>query len=137
MPWKPAPHVTVQDFLAKDRPDHLSRGLDVEGIGKPAGVVGEACAVVVGTAQPDENDGQVAEVSAEDLPGDILQVARVTVKIVGTRMQVPDPRGGLGTLFQCAVEMTRRSKHVEIDGHGIPVNPDLAPGATLWWANGH
>ena len=130
-------HITVQDLLAKNGPDHLSRRLDIEWIGKPTAVVGEACAVVIGTAQPDEDDGQMAEVSAEDLSRDILQVARVTVKIVGTRMQVPNPRGGLGTLFQCAVEMTRRSKHVEIDGHGIPVNTDLALCATLWWANGH
>ena len=38
-------------------------GLHEGGICKPTGIVGEACAVEESAAQPDENDGQMAEMS--------------------------------------------------------------------------
>ena len=47
-------------------------------------------------AQPDEDDGQMAEVSTEDLPRDLLKVTRVAVEIVSIGVEVPNPGGGLG-----------------------------------------
>jgi len=60
-------HIAIENFLAKDRPDHLGTRFDVQGVGQPAGIVGEAGPVIEGAAQPDEDDGQMAEMSAEDL----------------------------------------------------------------------
>jgi len=63
----------------------------VGGIGKPAGVVGETGAVEEGTAQPDKDDGQMAEVGGEDPPRDLLKVTRVSVKVVSVGVKVPNP----------------------------------------------
>ena len=129
--------ITVENFLAKHGPNHLSTGLHVGGVGKPTGVVGEASTVIEGAAQPNEDDGQVAEVSAEDLARDLFQVTGVTVEVMSAGVQVPDPGCGLGTLGQSAIEMPGLSEHIDIDWHRVPVNRDLGLAPTFWWADGH
>ena len=118
-------------------PHHLSTGLDVGGIGEPAGEVGEAGSMEEGTAQPDEDHGQMAEVSTEDLPRDLLKVARVAVEIVSVGVEVPNPGGGFGTFRESSVEMPGLTE--QFKGRWIVDLFDLAlRGApTLWWADGH
>ncbi len=60
---EPGTHVSIEDFLAENGPHHLRRRLDVQGIGQPTGVVGEARSMEEGATQPDKDDGQMAEVS--------------------------------------------------------------------------
>ena len=43
-----------------------------------------------GTAEPDEDDGQVAEMGGEDPPRDLLKVARVSVEVVSVGVKVPN-----------------------------------------------
>jgi len=52
----------------------------VGGIGEPAGIVGEAGTVEEGTAQPDKDDGQMAEMGGKNPPRDLLKVTRVSIK---------------------------------------------------------
>ena len=117
--------ITVENFLAKYGPNHLSTGLHVGGVGKPTGVVGEASTVIEGAAQPNEDDGQVAEMSAEDLARDLFQVTRVTVEVMSAGVQVPDPGCGLGTLGQRAIEMPGLSEHIEVGWRRVPINLNL------------
>ncbi len=130
-------HIAIEDLLAEHRPHHLSTGLHVGGIGKPAGEVGEASAMEESAAQPDEDHGQVAEVSTEDLPRDLLKVTRVAVEIVSVGVEVPNPGGGFGTFREGTVEMSGLAE--QFKGRWIVDLFDLAlRGApTLWWADGH
>lgn len=130
-------HVAVEDFLAEHRPHHLSTWLHVGGVGEPAGEVGEAGAVEEGTAQPDEDHGQMAEMSTEDLPRDLLKVTRVAVEIVSVGVEVPNPGGGFGTFREGSVEVSGLTEQLE--GRWIVDLLDLSlRGApTLWWADGH
>ena len=107
------------------------------GIGKPAGEVGEASTVEEGAAQPDEDDGQVAEVSGEDPPRDLLQVTRVSVEIVSVGVKVPNPGCGFGTLRESSVEVSGLTEQLE--GCWIVNLLDLALRVTptLRWADGH
>ena len=71
-PFKAAAHITVEDLLAKNGPDYLGAGLDIDGISQPSGVVRELSAVVVHAAQPNEDHRQVAEVRRKDLARDVF-----------------------------------------------------------------
>ncbi len=130
-------HVAVEDLLAEDRPYHLSAWLHMGGIGEPAGEIGEVGAMEKGTAQPDEDHGQVAEVSTKDLPRNLFKVTRVAVEIVSVGVEVPNPGGGFGTFREGSVEMSGLSEQFE--GRWIVDLLDLSlRGApTLWWADGH
>ena len=130
-------HIAIEDLLAEDRPDHLGTGLDVERVGQPAGVVGEAGPVIEGAAQPDEDDGQMAEVSAEDLPGDLFEIARVAVEIVSVGVEVPNPGGGFGTFGEGPIEVSGLAEHRGVGRNGVPVDHVLRRFPTLWWADGH
>ena len=129
-------HIAIKDFLAEHGPDHLRTGFHVRGVSQPAGVIGEAGAMEEGTAQPDEDDGQVTEVSREDLPADFLEVTGVAVEVVSVGVEVPNPGGGFGTFGQAAVEVPGLTEQFE---GGRVVHPvDLGLGLpTLWWADGH
>ena len=105
--------ISVEDFLAEDRPHHLSAWLHMGGVGKPAGVIGEAGAVEEGTAQPDEDDGQMAEVGGEDPPRYLLKVARVSVEVVSVGVKVPNPGGGFGTFRESSVEVSGLTEQLE------------------------
>ena len=129
-------HIAIENFLAEHGPDHLRTGFHVRGVGQPAGVVGEAGAVEEGTAQPNEDDGQVTEVGRKDLPADLFEITGVAVEVVSVGVEVPNPGGGFGTLGQAAVEMAGLAEQFE---GGRVVHPvDLGLGLpTLWWADGH
>jgi len=90
-----------------------------------------------GTAQPDEDYGQVAEVSTKDLPRNLLKVTRMAVEIVSVGVEVPNPGGGFGTFREGFVEVSGLAEQLE--GRWIVDLLDLslrfAP--TLWWADGH
>ena len=90
-----------------------------------------------GTAQPDKDDGQMAEVSREDLARDLFKVARVTVEIVSIGVEVPNPGGGFGTFGEAAIEVSRLAEQLEANWNGVPVNYNLCLLPTLWWADGH
>ncbi len=130
-------HIPIEDFLAEDRPHHLSTGLHVGGIGEPTGIIGEASAVEEGTAEPNENDGQMAEVCGEDPPRNLLEVTRMSVKVVSVGVEVPNPGCGFGTLGEGSVEVSGLSEQLE--GRWIVDLLDLALRTvpTLWWADGH
>ena len=130
-------HVTVENFLTEHRPHHLSTWLHVGGIGEPAGIVGEAGSVEEGAAQPDEDHGQVAEVSTKNLPRDLLKVTRVAIEIVSVGVEVPNPGCGLGAFRKSSVEMPGLAE--QFKGRRV-VDLDkfaLASAPTLWWAFGH
>ena len=130
-------HIAIENLLAKDRPHHLSTGLHVGGISEPTGIVGEASTVEEGAAQPDEDDGQMAEVCGEDPPRNLLEVTRVGVEVVSVGVKVPNPGCGFGTLRESAVEVSGLAEQLE--GCWIVNLFDLALRVTptLRWADGH
>ena len=130
-------HIAIEDFLAENWPDHLGTGLDVQGIGQPTSEVGEAGSMEEGAAEPDENDGQMAEVSREDLARDLFEVTRVAIEVVSVGVEVPNPGGGFGTFGQGAVEVAGLFEKLERDRNGVPVDQILGLFPTLWWADGH
>jgi hypothetical protein len=67
-----AADISVQNFLTKDGPNHLSTGLDAGGVYHPGFVVGKLSAVEIHAAQPDEDDGQMAKVSTKDFARNIF-----------------------------------------------------------------
>ena len=134
---KTGTHVAVEDFLAEDGPDLLGAWLHMGGVSKPTGIVGEAGAMEEGTAEPDEDDGQVAEMGGEDPPRDLLKVARVSVEVVSVGVKVPNPGGGFGTFRESSVEVSGLTEQLE--GCWIVNLLDLAfrVTPTLRWADGH
>ena len=90
-----------------------------------------------GTAEPDEDDGQVAEMGGEDPPRDLLKVARVSVEVVSVGVKVPNPGGGFGTFRESSVEVSGLAEQLE--GCWIVNLLDLAfrVTPTLRWADGH
>ena len=90
-----------------------------------------------GAAEPDKDDGQVAEVSGEDPPRDLLKVTRMSVEIVSVGVKVPNPGCGFGTLRESAVEVSGLTEQLE--GCWIVNLLDLAfrVTPTLRWADGH
>ena len=90
-----------------------------------------------GTAQPDKDDGQMAEVCGEDPPRNLLEVTRVGVEVVSVGVKVPNPGCGFGTLREGAVEVSGLAEQLE--GCWIVNLFDLALRVTptLRWADGH
>ena len=65
-------HITIQNFLTKNGPNHLGTGFDAGGVGEPNLVVRELSAVEVHPTQPDENDCQMAKVGAKDFARNVF-----------------------------------------------------------------
>jgi len=90
-----------------------------------------------GTAQPDEDDGQVTEVGRKDLPADLFEITGVAVEVVSVGVEVPNPRGGFGTFGEAAIEMAGLAEQFEGGRVVHPVDLGFRRFPTLWWADGH
>ena len=90
-----------------------------------------------GAAQPDENDGQMAEVSRKDLARDLFEVTRVAIEVVSIGVEVPNPGGGFGTFGKAAIEMAGLAEQFEGGRNWVPVDHGLRLFPTFWWADGH
>ena len=79
----------------------------------------------------------MAEVSAEDLAGNLFKITGVTVEVVSARVEVPNPGCGFGAFSKGSIEMSGLAERVEIDRYGVPVDHCLRFTPTFWWADGH
>ena len=95
---KTAANVSIEDVLTDDRPDDLGTGFDASWVCEPRFIIGETGTVEIHPAQPYKYDGEMSEVSTENLTRNVFQVTSVTIEIMCVSMKIPNPRRGFWSL---------------------------------------
>ena len=97
-------NIGVEDLLPKNGPNNLGTGLNPNGVVHPSFVVGKARAMEIHAAEPDEHNGQVAEVSTKDFTRYIFEVTGMTIEVVSVGVKVPNPSGSFGKRCEWSVD---------------------------------
>jgi hypothetical protein len=132
-----ATDICVENFLANNRPNHLSAGLNTRGIAQPSFVIRETSAMEKSGTQPNENNGQLTKVGAKDFARHFFKVFGLAIEIVSVSVEVPNPGCGFGASSQGAIEVSGLTPLLERSWNRIFINLNLDFRIPLWGTDRH